>query len=47
VRHQNMETLEAIANRIVSDLEAHKGKLIFSLMDLMKQVLKRYGICIV
>ena len=25
VRHQNMETLEAIANRIVSDLEAHKG----------------------
>ena len=25
VRHQNMETLETIANRIVSDLEAHKG----------------------
>lgn len=25
VRHQNMETLEAIANRIVSDLEVHKG----------------------
>lgn len=25
VRHQNMETLDATANRIVSDLEAHKG----------------------
>ena len=25
VRHQDMETLESIANRIVDDLEAHKG----------------------
>ena len=25
VRHQNMETLEAIANRIVGDLEVHEG----------------------
>ena len=25
VRHQNMDTLETIANRIVSDLETHKG----------------------
>ena len=25
VRHQDMETLESIANHIVNDLEAHKG----------------------
>ena len=25
VRHQDLETLESIANRIVNDLEAHKG----------------------
>ena len=38
VRHQDMETLESIANRIVDDLEAHKGMKIFLLMVLTKQL---------